>query len=150
VYGGKGAYCQGGAGTVYIVNQKTVPHYRHFITDNGGFTKSNRIYEVERLNLTGNYYSTHDLPEMTFHTHSGINVTTSVAPYSRIQYSYSTYNVYAPTYPLSYLFSDKKANVNTFFMSASQTATLTFNFPFVTYVEYLRIYPYCDTSYSER
>lgn len=144
MHGGKGAYQYGGAGTVYIESQNVNPNYRHLITDNSGYTESNRIYEIERLNLTGNYYSTNTYPDTVFNTHSGINVTTTARPYAWYHY-HSIY--YSRVWPLSYLFSDKKANVNTFYMAQGTTATLTFDLPFETYVEYIRVFPYCDLDY---
>jgi hypothetical protein len=64
------------------------------------------------------------------------------------RYEYGYYDYYSNTYPLSYMFSDVKANVNYFYMSVSDTANLTIDLPFPVYVEYLRIYPYCDTDYA--
>ena len=147
VHGGKGTYLYGGAGTVYIEAQNAQPNTHYLLTDNGGYSSSNRIEEVERLNLTGNYFTTNNYPERTFHTHSGINITTDAQPYSVHQYN-GYYDYYSHTYPLSHMFSDVSANVNYFYMSLSQTANLTFDLPFPVYVEYLRIYPYCDTDYT--
>lgn len=144
MYGGKGAYQHGGAGTFYIESQNVNPYNRHFIMDNGAYSTSNRIYEVERLNLTGNYYTTTKYPEMTFQTHSGINITTDAVPYYQL-HSYGSDAYYSPVYPLSYLFSDTYANKNTFYLSHTRSATLTINFPFKTYVNHLQVYPYCAT-----
>lgn len=104
---------------------------------------------MERLNLTGNYYHTSEFPELTFSTHSGVNITTDARPYSRHHYSHSYYDYYHPTYPLSYLFSDKAANVDTFYMASGPEANLVIDLPFKVYVEHLRIYPYCDTDYYD-
>ncbi|KAL4226615.1 hypothetical protein ACF0H5_014598 [Mactra antiquata] len=145
MHGGQGPYQYGGAGTFYVESRNVEPYNRHFIMDNADYSISNRIYEVERLNLTGNYYSTTDYPDLTFTTHSGIKITTDALPYYQHQYSYGYYDYYSPVYPLSYLFSDTAANVNTFYMSSSPSANLTIDLPFTTYVEYLRIYPYCET-----
>lgn len=150
VHGGSGAYMYGGAGTVYIESQNVNPHYHHLRTDNGGYSTSNRIYEVERLNLTGNYFTTTQAPELTFRTHSGINITTDALPHAIHHYSSGYYDYYSPVYALSHMFSDSKANVNQFYMASAQTATLTIDLPFETYVEYLHIYPYCSLSYDAK
>jgi len=144
VHGGNGVYQYGGAGTIYIESQNLNPAYRHFITDNNQHTTSNRIYEVERLNLTGNYYTNTYYPEMFFNTHSGVNITTTARPYA---YNHNSHSYYQTTWPLSYLFSDKEANVGTFYMASGTTATLTLDLPFETYVEYIYVYPYCDTDF---
>lgn len=144
IHGGKGVYQYGGAGTIYIESRNVNPAYRHLITDNNKKTTSNRINEVERLNLTGNYYTNKNYPDMFFNTHSGVNITTTARPYA-YNYVYSSY--YSRTWPLSYLFSDHQANTATFYMASAQTATLTMDFPFETYVEYLKVYPYCNTDY---
>lgn len=130
MFGGQGPYQHGGAGTVYIESHFVNPHTKHFISDNHGYSSSNRINEVERLNLTGiksNYVK-------TVYMQNGINVTTD-AP------SYSYYNYW---YYLSHLFSDTKANVKNIYLANSKEATLTFDLPFKTYIEYLRVYPYCE------
>ena len=150
MYGGKGPYQYGGAGTVYIENRHVDPHYRHFRTDNGGRTSSNRIAEVERLNLTGNYFSTNGWPDDYFQTHSGINVSSSVRPAVYHHYSSYTYgSLWHTVWPISHLFSDKAANVRQFFMAQASEATLTFDLPFTTYVEYIKIYPYCSTNFNK-
>lgn len=146
MHGGWGSYQYGGAGTVYIESHYVNPPYRHLITDNGGYTTNNRIAEVERLNLTGNYFSTTSSPELMFRTHSGINITTDALPHAIHQHT--TY--YSPVYSLSHLFSDGEANVNQFYMAAAATAQLTIDLPYETYVEYLRIYPYCNTLYTAK
>lgn len=144
IHGGKGVYQYGGAGTIYIESLNVNPAYRHLITDNNKHTTSNRIYEVERLNLTGNYYTNNYYPDMFFNTHSGINITTTARPYA---YNLLSSGYYSFTRPLSYLFSDKKANVGTYYMASGSNATLTIDLPFETYVEELRIFPYCNTNY---
>ena len=128
----------GGPGTVYLESHFVTPAHRHLIVDNAGHSSSNRINEVERLDLGGNYYTTRNYPEMVFHSHNGVNTSTTARPYSR-QY----HNYYSPTYPLSHMFSEGKANVNTIYMSHANKATLTIDLPYKTYVEFLRIYPYC-------
>ncbi|WAR26294.1 hypothetical protein MAR_011998 [Mya arenaria] len=150
IYGGKGPYQFGGAGTVYIEDNSVSPAYRHLRTDNGGRTESNRIYEVERLNLTGKYFSTKGWPDTYFQTYSGINVTSDVRPGTYYAYQSSSYGyLYHTVWPLSHMFSDKKANVDKWFMAQGQEATLTFDLPFKTYVEYIMIYPYCNTNYAK-
>jgi hypothetical protein len=102
------------------------------------------------LNLTGNYFTTTNAPELTFHTHSGINITTDKLPYAIHHYSSGHYNYYSPVYALSHMFSDSQANVNYFYMAAATTARLTIDLPFETYIEYIYVYPYCNTAYSAK
>jgi len=149
VYGGKGPHFHGGAGTVYIEDRSVEPVYRHLRADNGGRSSSNRIAEVERLNLTGNYFSTNTWPDTFFHTHSGVTVTSDVTPAMYYHYSYYFHSYYHTVWPLSQMFSDNRANKKAFFMAPSNEATLTFDLPFKTYVEHIRVYPYCSTDYRK-
>ncbi|XP_060557569.1 uncharacterized protein LOC132717977, partial [Ruditapes philippinarum] len=144
VHGGWGTEQYGGPGTVYLESRFVTPAYRHLTVDNNGHSTSNRIYEVERLNLAGNYYTTRNYPEMVFHSHNGVNTTTTARPHS-VLHSIPDANYYYPTYPLSHLFTPGKANVNTIYMSHAKQATLTIDLPYKTYVEYLQIFPYCES-----
>ncbi|KAH3816406.1 hypothetical protein DPMN_117922 [Dreissena polymorpha] len=145
VFGGKGPYQYGGSGTVYIEDHSGNATFRHLRLDNSGNTASNRISEVERLNLTGNYFKTSKFPDKYFQTYSGINISSDVNPETYNAYSSYYWYYFRNTWPLSHMFTDIQADTSTWFMARASQATLTFDLPFKTYVEYIKIYPVCTT-----
>ena len=70
-------------------------------------------------------------------------VTSTVGAYGHYDNGY-----YTNSYPISNMFSEGSANVNSVFASANSAGQLTFDLPTKVYVEYLRIYPYCGDGHS--
>ena len=68
-------------------------------------------------------------------------VNSSVDAY--VHHWYSDGEYHTKHYPISNMFSEGSANVNSVFASAHSAGQLTFYLPTKVYVEYLRIYPYC-------
>ena len=98
--------------------------------------ESRRIQEVERLTLIG---KSHTWNDRVIHFYNGVNVTSSVAPYS-----YHTHSVY----PVSNLFHVGSPNVHSVFASATSSGEIQFDLPTKLYVEYLRLYPYCGSGHN--
>ena len=131
VHGGSGVPQYGGAGTIYLAtNNGTETIYDSLITDNGGFTSSQRINEVPKLTLDGANTST---TAMSFTTFSGLTVTTNGTVYS---YGCGIHTCYRS---FNHLRGDSE-----YYQSSNHDATITIALPFVTYIDHIRIHPQCS------
>ena len=137
IHGGKGTYYHGGAGTLYIESQNVDPAYRLLRIDNRDLSASNRIYHMERLNLTADGLSWRNFPDMLYQSSSGVNVTTTARPFYLTHLDGTFYN----GYPL-YCVVDRHFEHRLRYYSRSTSARLEFYLPFKTYVDHIKIYPY--------
>jgi len=119
VHGGYGYAQYGGSGTAYLQDQSSSKIYNKLIIDNGGYTSSQTIEEVEKLSLASPSGST----------------------------SYYTYNNVHVAVDTSYLSSHYISGVTNsgLFISNKGIATITFSIPHVLFVDHVRVYPYCGS-----
>ncbi|KAK3576662.1 hypothetical protein CHS0354_004947 [Potamilus streckersoni] len=133
IHGGYGSDQFGGSGTVYIEDQSNLTKiYRKLITDNRGKTSCQRIAEVEKLSLEGHWSWS-----STYFSYGNVSLST-----------------FSPIYDSSYgLANLVTGSTGDFFMGHSKHVQLEVTFPFLTYVDHIRVFPYCSnpswiTSYS--
>lgn len=139
IHGGYGSQVYGGAGTVYL-NDSSVSNLSNIsslisprtrlIVDNGGFSRSERIREMEKLSL--------------YAPHSGSS--TSYTAYHPFQFSVDR-AISTSSYPLNRL---TDGSPNTFFVVSAKESTLTVTVPDNSFLDHLKVFPFCDNYWSSR
>lgn len=130
-HGGRGNGHHGGAGTMYLAQVSGTAVSNTLTVDNGRLTSSERIAEVEKLDLAGNGVSKHN---MSFTTYSGLHFSTT-GPVYTYGYLYTLYR--------SFFFIRSGAQ-NTYYQSPQKQAIITVELPFLMYIDHIIIYPLCD------
>ena len=116
----------GGSGTLYIEDQTNATSvYKHLTVDNGGYTASDQIQEVEKLDLTKL-----SLESDTWGFYS----------YSGIHFNSTTRN----TYDYHYLGRLTDGSLSSSYYNHVSSVTITVVLPHVLYVDHLRVYPTCQ------
>ena len=136
-HGGTGNGHHGGAGTMYLAQVSDTAAVRRTLTvDNARLTSSERIAEVERLDLAGNDVSA---SSTSFTTYGGLRLSTTgpVFCYDCGYYSTSRYR--------SFFFIRSGVNKNhEYYRSAQKQATIEVELPFLTYIDHVVVYPHCE------
>ncbi|CAH1775844.1 unnamed protein product, partial [Owenia fusiformis] len=140
VHGGSSRDQYGGAGTVFIEDRTTPeePH-RTFISDNAGYSSTERIAEVEKLDTRG--YGV-DSSSQTYYTYGNVKFTTTGNVYS--YWPYVHHQVWFPFYNLV-----SGAPTDGYYRTTYQNIDIDIEFPYETYVDHVRIYPQCEDTTTE-
>ena len=134
-HGGRGNGHHGGAGTMYLAQVSDNAVSDTLTVDNAHLTSSERIAEVEKLDLSGNGVTPNS---MSFTTYSGLHFTTTGPVYS--YYSSNLHRLYR-----SFVFIRSGAqNKEQYYRSPQKEATITVELPFLTYIDHVLIYPHCS------
>ena len=135
-HGGRGNGHHGGAGTMYLAQVSDTAAVKRTLTvDNARLTSSERIAEVEKLDLAGNYVSA---TSTSFMTYGGLHLSTTgpVFCYYCVNYVHRY---------RSFFFIRSGVNKNDeYYRSAQKQATIEVELPFLTYIDHVVVYPHCD------
>ena len=136
-HGGRGNGHHGGTGTMYLAQVRGTAAVRRTLTvDNARLTSSERIAEVERLDLAGNVVSANS---MSFTTYGGLRFTTNgtVFCYDCVYYNHHRYQ--------SFFFIRSGVNKpDEYYRSTKNQATIEVELPFLTYIDHVDVYPHCE------
>ena len=137
IHGGRGNGNHGGAGTMYLAQvRRTAAVKCTLAVDNARLTSSERIAEVERLDLAGNVVSA---ISTSFTTYGGLRLSTTGPVYVR----YDRYHrpvIYRPFYSIR----SGAQHREQYYCSPQKQATIKIELPFLIFVDHVVVYPLCD------
>ena len=134
-HGGQGNENHGGPGTMYLAQVSGTVVRGSLTLDNARLTTSQRIGEVEKLDLAGRGVSA---SSTSFTTYSGIHLTTTGAVYGYY------FHYYDRRYRSFYYIRSGGNKNSQYYQSAQKQATITVELPFLTYIDHIVVYPHCD------
>ena len=135
-HGGQGNENHGGPGTMYLAQVSGSVVRSSLTLDNAHLTTSQRIGEVEKLDLASRGVSA---SSTSFTTYSGIHLTTTGAVYCY----YNCYYYNRRYRSFHYIRSGENKN-SQYYQSAQKQATITVELPFLVYIDHVIVYPHCD------
>lgn len=125
IHAGYGLSGYGASGTLYLEDQtNATTYYKHLTVDNGGYTTSDQIEEVEKLDLTK--LST-DSNSWGFYTYNNVHIMADNS---------SSFN--------SYLGRLTDGSLTSSYYNSISALTITFTLQHVLFVDHLRVFPTCS------
>ena len=135
-HGGRGNGNYGGAGTMYLAQVSDTAAVRRTLTvDNARLTSSERIAEVERLDLAGNDVSA---SSTSFTTYGGLRLSTTGPVYVRFG------SFHRPIYRPFFSIRSGAQNREQYYCSPQKQATIKVELPCLVFVDHVVIYPLCN------
>lgn len=129
IHAGYGVSGYGASGTLYLEDQtNATTYYKHLTMDNGGYTTSDQIDEVEKLDLTK--LST-DRNTWGFYTYNNVHFMTDNS---------SSYD----SYDYSYLGRLTDGSLSSSYYNRISALTITITLQHVLFVDHLRVFPTCS------
>lgn len=142
-YGGRSSTEVGGAGSVYIEDQKNhTKLHRSLRIDNGVATKrAQQIGEISELILKGSLY-TYPYYLKSYTAPNGVTLFTTGTPYCGRTSSLDNKRCSSDSSYLGNIFQDSG-----FYFTTESLPVITYRFPITLYLEYIEIYPACSSNY---